>query len=253
MYNRPLSEREIGRLKTASRLPETSAVRNPPPRSATDHLRSWYDGGPIGRRILDHGIARADCIVSGIVLPIPTGERGFRLDGGGACMANRGRLFDTTRSYSIATWVRVPRGPWPSSRARMLGSLRGGAVPPFFLYYLPALKRFGFSVTHAARDKDETVTTTQPVSADRWYHLVGVHDANEEELRLYLDGRLVDAQDAPVVWRSSEPLVLGQRVIDDHMQQRFRGDVSQFRVYDRLLTEREVAKLYSCRRSGPCP
>jgi alpha-L-fucosidase 2 len=76
---------------------------------------------------------------------------------------------------------------------------------------------------------------------DRWQHVVGVYSASQGVFRLYLDGKLVAKQDRaglPPLKPSGVPLRVG---LDPKGGNRFAGEILRAAVYNRPLSEAEVA------------
>ena len=80
----------------------------------------------------------------------------------------------------------------------------------------------------------------------RWYHLVGVHDANAGTYTLYVDG-----QAQPTVWHQSTgdaaggPLAVGRGFSQSRPGDFWPGAVDQVHVWNRVLSGADVAALYS--------
>lgn len=84
-----------------------------------------------------------------------------------------------------------------------------------------------------------------PVAPGRWMHLVVLVDAPNDTIRLYKNGVLRDTDTlsgyAIVPQNGDAPVRLGTRDFSSF----FQGAIDNLRVYDRLLTEAEIAALYA--------
>jgi WD40 repeat protein len=82
-----------------------------------------------------------------------------------------------------------------------------------------------------------------PLAGGRWYHLAATFDG--EKLRAYTDGALTSTTDVPGVADAEEaPLVLGKHAVSRGF---FAGVIDEARVYDRPLSARDIADLFSAR------
>src|SRR5699024_7438442 len=94
---------------------------------------------------------------------------------------------DTTGNFSVSAWVRLdslPTGGYATVAS--MDGMRGKSA--FFLQYGAPVEGFAFSF-----ENDRAVFEQIPRTGE-WRHLVGVHDAEANELRLYVDGELAATQ-----------------------------------------------------------
>ncbi len=88
----------------------------------------------------------------------------------------------------------------------------------------------------------------------RWLHLVVT--ANDEVVKVYLDGRLVDELEGCVVTPAEAPLLIGaaNHGTDEHTildQYGFHGVIDELLIVNRAMTEAEVRSLYEQTRQDP--
>lgn len=85
--------------------------------------------------------------------------------------------------------------------------------------------------------------TTSALSTGTWYHLVGVWDSTNAEIRAYVDGNLsaTAADGSPYATTSNN--VIGYR--PDNSSNYFGGHVDDVRLYDWALTDTEVSDLFN--------
>ena len=101
---------------------------------------------------------------------------------------------------------------------------------------------------HVGGYKD-AVNDFSPV-ADRWVHLVGVYNPEEGCMKLFIDGKLsgrVDGLSGNVSLGSNTFLALGvdyEPSSSSLGSNTFTGDIATARIYDKPLTDDEVAALY---------
>ena len=94
-------------------------------------------------------------------------------------------VIDTTRSYTVAAWVKVNR----LGGYQTFVSEDGDILSSFFLQLRGDSGQFSFTVPY-----DFFVLAQSGFSPQvgRWYHLAGVYDAAAQSASLYVDGVLAD-------------------------------------------------------------
>ena len=98
-------------------------------------------------------------------------------------------------------------------------------------------RRSGSSVANA-------VSTTN-LSANTWYHIVGVVDWDNQDVKLYLNGSLIASNTSWSFISSNQHLTgtifLGRR---NDNSGNLDGKISQFKVYDEVLTASQITSLF---------
>jgi hypothetical protein len=112
-----------------------------------------------------------------------------------------------------------------------------GGNSAFFLQYSGQDQRWAMSFVGM-----RALSPTKP-EPGRWYHLTGVRDAETGELSLYVDGERVATQDVCMAPASEGSLVIGRGQYGGDEVDHLRGDVDDVRVFDRALSDAEVAEL----------
>ena len=85
-------------------------------------------------------------------------------------------------------------------------------------------------------DKNGGIKIRFGAEAETWYHIVYTTDTKDNELKLYVDGELVDEGVA-----GAEPEQMNERRIGSEHDGRFLiGMIDNVRIYDRVLDEDEV-------------
>ncbi|GAB7193464.1 hypothetical protein NUM3379_41740 [Kineococcus sp. NUM-3379] len=146
-----------------------------------------------------------------------TDGKGLSLNGTGA-FASAPAVVNTAASFSVSTWVWLNGSDITGHTGIQAFVSQNGVNSPGFV-----LGRHGTTFHFAIRQSDsatatvDTATYSWPAAgthADRWTHLVGVQDAEANELRLYADGFLV-ASVAHTEWTSSAAgnLQFGRRLV----------------------------------------
>ena len=167
-----------------------------------------------------------------------TGKAGSALNlAGGNQFADTGAtLVDTVNSYSISAWVKLNN---PGGAFETIASQDGDRNSAFFLQYSGADRRLAFSFIGT-----RALAPTSP-EAGRWYHVVGVRDAAQGVLKLYIDGQLVDTRDASIADPSSGHTVIGRGQFDGNPVDYLNGSLDDVRIFDRAVSATEVGSLYA--------
>jgi len=78
-----------------------------------------------------------------------------------------------------------------------------------------------------------------------WYHVAGVFDAGERTLSVYVDGDEIASRSVSydAIHESSGPFMLGANVKNGEVIQHFDGQLDEWQVYSRALTEGEIGAL----------
>jgi len=141
---------------------------------------------------------------------------------------------DTTGSYSVSAWAKLDSVPGGWTTVVSQDGKTGAS--PFFLQY--GQGQFAFSFPDGPR---ASLAMTPEVG--RWYHLAGVRDAAGQTLKLYLDGRQVASVGVCGGNESTGSLAIGRGQWDGRAVDFWPGAVDQVQVFDRALTDAEVATL----------
>jgi hypothetical protein len=143
-------------------------------------------------------------------------------------------VLDTTGNFTVGAWVRLDRtGGWATAVSQ-----DGPVSSGFYLQYSAADNKLAFSTGEGRALSD------QPPVTGRWYHLVGVHDADAGTYTLYVDGK---AQSA--VWHQPAgdaapgPLAIGRAFSGGRTADFWPGAVDQVQAWNRALSAADVAAL----------
>ncbi len=169
-----------------------------------------------------------------------TGVNGSALDFDGVAdyAETAGPVLDTTKDYTVSAWARLDR--LPGNYGTIVSQDGRATANPFYLQY--GQGGFAFSMPGDVRAK-----ATMTPELGRWYHLAGVRDQATNELRLYLDGQLVATQVGGVDGVSTGPLSVGRAKYAGQKGDFWDGAVDEVRAYDRVLSNSEIAALYTAR------
>lgn len=151
--------------------------------------------------------------------------------------------FEFAGDFTIACWVQNQDPPPDNSSFVTKGYSRpggegGDARPWYLLYFLTS-----GTVDMFLRDSGGTNSRAQgaaPVNDGEWHHVVGVKDG--DEVKVYIDGNedaVTPAVDA-VYGENDQPLVFMV-----HFDRWFAGMLDEVAIYERALSEDEIATAMS--------
>ncbi|MFJ6673286.1 LamG domain-containing protein [Actinosynnema sp. NPDC091369] len=160
------------------------------------------------------------------------------LDGAG--YAEAPNAVRTDQSFSVSAWVRMDQvgDTWHTAVSQ-----DGANICGFCLQYEGSSKRWVFVMPHndsSSPSGYSFVRSTEEPAPDAWTHLVGVHDAEAKQLRLYVNGELAGTTPRSVNWNATGPLRIGQAVRAGVPSGAWNGALDEVRVHDRALTQDEV-------------
>lgn len=174
--------------------------------------------------------------------PTPTKSGGLAFDGE-QFVASSGPLVNTSRSFSVSARVKLNRTDVSQTVLSQDASDSSG----FSLQYDADEERWEMRMpreeTDAAEaDGDEAVSVFQPKAGD-WTTLTGVYDDADDELRLYVDGRLGETVEHEDDFESEGIFAVGRGLSDNKFFQGLQGTVDDVRAYGRALTTAEARAL----------
>lgn len=129
-------------------------------------------------------------------------------------------VLDTSRSFSVAAWVRLE----DTATSRPLVTQTGA----FSMEFAAASGRFAFGGAQSA---------TSP-RAGVWTHVAASYDSASGRVRLYVDGRLEETRTGIVLADSSASTWIG-RGNSAH----FEGELAEVQMWNRMITDGEAAAL----------
>ncbi|SDT80995.1 LamG-like jellyroll fold domain-containing protein [Actinoplanes derwentensis] len=160
----------------------------------------------------------------------------LRFDGTGDSADTAAPVLDTTKDYTISSWVTLDK--LPGNYATIVSQDGRARENPFYLQY--GQGAFAFSTPGGNRAR----LVVAP-DLNRWYHVAGVRDHATGEIRLYVDGQRVATVPAGPDVVSTGPLSVGRAKYAGTRTDWWSGSIDQVRAYDRALTDAEVAALYA--------
>ena len=142
----------------------------------------------------------------------------------------------TDNDFSIAFWFDLPTGELLS----VLGKREICAVSPFFDIRMGAGRVMAFEVS----DLGGFYTVATPATTSGWHHVVFTRSGTV--LQAFLDGKLVDQGVTPATLDFSNTATLGlsnSPCVGADGTQMLEGGLDDLRIYNRLLTDFEIASL----------
>ncbi|MFJ6940554.1 LamG-like jellyroll fold domain-containing protein [Streptomyces sp. NPDC101132] len=150
---------------------------------------------------------------------------------------------DTSKSYTVSAWARLSNGV--SSNQTVLG-MNGDVYSAFYLSYEHAKKtwtlRTSPSDSTGGNLTQQTVVADQPAVTNAWTHLSAVYDAADQEIRLYVNGRLQGSDDVAPSWKASGGLQVGRVLWGGGNVDHFVGSIDEVKVWKRALAGDEIAQ-----------
>ncbi|BCJ36040.1 hypothetical protein Athai_35430 [Actinocatenispora thailandica] len=174
------------------------------------------------------------------------GGSAIALDGTDQYASTDTAVIDTTGGsagggFSVSAWVYLD----DNSRYHTVLAQDGAQSSAFYLQYRSAPD--GDCWAFGMRDADTADgVTTVALSHDKawlqeWTHLVGVYDAVNHQLRLYVNGVLQpDHPDFSSPIASTSPLNIGRGLHGGQIGWYWQGQLDNVRVYQRVLSDNEI-------------
>ncbi|MFJ4836473.1 LamG-like jellyroll fold domain-containing protein, partial [Streptomyces sp. NPDC088747] len=165
-------------------------------------------------------------------------------DGSSAYAATTSSALDTTKSFTVAAWARLTG----NSHNAVVVSQPGTTVSAFALYYSTAYQAWVFN-----RTASDTVspTTTRSISTTTpevgvWTHLMGVYDAQEKTVQLFVNGvPQGDPVSFTTPWQATSGLQIGRSETGAVFSDYLPGQLDEVTAWNRILSEEEIADLQS--------
>ncbi len=176
---------------------------------------------------------------AGQPLGTPITDKGLSLNGTTGYAATEGPVLETRSAYTLSAWVRLDS---LENKAGVLSS-KDGVSSPFLFYYTTTEKTWYFGVRKPGEnDWYFGKYAVYPAQTGVWTHLAGTFDPATKELNFYVDGR---KQGSTAVvegsWPATAPLEFGRHQYSNGPGSYFPGSIDEVAVWQRALTEQEIA------------
>jgi hypothetical protein len=168
-------------------------------------------------------------------------------DGTDSDIVTSGPVLDTApgSSFTVSAVVDMTAIPANGASATVV-SQDSTYDSGFYLQYSGANQRWAFSRVAADTDASpagiRALSTSGP-TLNTWTHLVGVFDASDNQLRLYVDGVLQGTATDSSPFAATGDLAIGRAQFDGDPTDWFEGAAGEIKVYDVALTATQVGKI----------
>ena len=168
-------------------------------------------------------------------------------NGSNSDFVTSGQVLDTGpgRSFTVSAWVDMTAF---THGYETIVSQDGSYDSGFYLQYSDIAHRWAFSRVTADTGTGPAgirALSASSASLNLWTHLVGVFDASDHQLRLYVNGVLQGTATAPAPFAATGDLAIGRAQFDGKPVDWFEGSADQVRVWNVALTTAQVDKIPS--------
>ncbi|QQQ77416.1 LamG domain-containing protein [Saccharothrix sp. 6-C] len=188
-----------------------------------------------------------DATTHGATSYVP-GAVGSALALGGAGHAEAPNAVRTDESFSVSAWVRLDV---VGDSIHTAVSQDGSSICGFCLQYEGTSRRWVFVMPQSDGTPSagySFVRSAEEPTPGVWTHLAGVHDAQNKQLKLYVNGVWAGTTPRSVEWNATGVLRIGQSKGGGVLGKEWIGALDEVRVHDRVLSDSEV--LAEVRRDG---
>ena len=150
--------------------------------------------------------------------------------------------FAAGESFSIEYWMNTTQNPTAAQNVGIVTKgYDTGSQTPWYLMRLGGAGEGLVDIYLRGPNGDSTTASTSRVNDGDWHHVVGVYDADDSQVRLYVDGLLEGSSSASpgAYGTNSAPLLLAR-----HGGRNYQGLIDEFAIYRSALTGNEVFHHY---------
>jgi hypothetical protein len=148
----------------------------------------------------------------------------------------------TDRSFTVTAWVKLG----DTATYRTAVSVDGKLWSGFGLEYAVNVNRWAFQMATsdtAPFNADWAVANSITPQVGVWTHLAGVYDAGTGQMQLYVNGVLAGTASHASTWNATGVLRIGQGENNGGPGNPWSGDISDVRLYPRVLSPAEIAAI----------
>ncbi|GAB3153495.1 hypothetical protein GCM10027290_46360 [Micromonospora sonneratiae] len=171
------------------------------------------------------------------------GTKALQFDGTNDYATAGRSIVETSRSYSVAAWVKLDN----TTTYQTIASQDGQHLSAFYLQYSKAFNSWAFVVPSADSTGTVSYWAAKDTIAPRlgvWTHLVGVYDADAQQLKLYVNGVLRGASSRPDAWSGTGPFQIGKAFSAPATSGNWwTGGIDDVQVYDVALNGTEAGQI----------
>ncbi len=169
------------------------------------------------------------------------GPYALLLTGAGGVTAPKPAV-DTTKSYTVAAWVKLSS----LDGFQTLVSIDGRSVSGFFLQLRGDTGRLTLSAIsqdRVAPGPTATASMTDKPALNTWYHLAGVYDAAAQTITLYVNGVKQETVPYTHAFKVSGPTAIGRGFFNGAPADFVHGAIDDVRFYQSALPAADIAAL----------
>ena len=212
----------------------------------TTPVAMWLHQPGSGTTLFDDSGNGHTATVSGIVSWVPgrSGTAGEALNlAGGGTAATSGPIASSSKSFTVAAWVRMDSNANWATVLCQQGFVNSGMV----LQYDKATNRWAMA-NYASDTNGATSLRAESTAAPQigvWTHIAGTYDAGPGTLRLYVNGALAGTVNTRIAWDAGGPFLIGAEKLNGTLQNYFPGAIADLRLWDRLVYPDEIRAIAS--------
>ncbi len=166
------------------------------------------------------------------------------LDGTTGHLKTTGPVVDTTGSFTVSAWARLPAAK--PTHASIIATQAGAQRNGFELYYSSSYDRWIFN-RYDTDTTGSTITRAQSTAVPQggvWTHLTGVYDATAKHIRLYVNGQLNSTTAFAKAWSATGPVQIGAGWYGG-LGSFFPGEIDDVRIFPEVVSDSEIATMAS--------
>ncbi|WP_217185395.1 LamG-like jellyroll fold domain-containing protein [Streptomyces sp. AC495_CC817] len=176
--------------------------------------------------------------------PLGSTDTAVSLDGTENAWLDAGEpAVDTGRTFSVGAWVMLPSLP---KESMTVVSQDGTAQPGFELGYDVDSASWTFRIPYGDIESLGTWKVSGAAAVPgSWTHLIGVYDAEQRKMMLYVNGVLVadDVQARRTTWNAGGAVQIGRKLALDGYLGHLKGTVADVKIHDRVIPPAEGQEL----------
>ncbi|MFB6192943.1 MAG: LamG domain-containing protein [Candidatus Nanohaloarchaea archaeon] len=150
-----------------------------------------------------------------------------------------GSLSITKDAISMVAWARPTVSGANQADYAKVFELNDGATKAWLQVHSSSVWDVG--IRNSSGTTFAIVQGSSDVQADRWYHLAATYDGSNTAL--YVDGQSVDTASSSDTMADLSGFGIGANVSNSN--QRFQGNITDARIYNRALSSSEIQTLYN--------
>ncbi len=223
---------------------QPSKSRPAPPASVDNASVEWLFNKVSGSGVTpDSSDNNKDGTLFGAARPRPVNGGALAFDGQ-QFVGARGPLVDTSGSFTVSARVKLDRTDF----SQTVVSQDATDSSAFMLQYDAGESQWemripGRDSSDAEGDDADEATSASKPEAGEWTHLTGVYDDADNEVRLYVDGRLGETVSRKEDFKSEGTFAVGRALSNNEFFQGVDGTIDDVRAFGRAVSSAEAKTL----------